>query len=729
MRSIVQGVRIRYIIAVAILAILAVSAFGINSSIISSKEQDSTIINTSGKQRMLSQRILLIIEKLNGEESTNKSLKSELIRLTNEFQGNHEKLTRNASGSILSEEQKINYFSGNPSLDLQVRMFTEKVHSAIENDQFKEPIQSFEENTAMLSQLNAVVFQFEQESKQRLTALYFTEVFIALVMLLVLLFEVRYIFQPMSKYIKQGFNDLNREKYLLQQSNEELMVFRNYFSTSSSLFCIVDSDGNFLRVNLQFSEMLGYSESELLESAFTEFIHPEDIDLSQDAMDELNREGNLRDFYIRYRSKSGAYFNIRWNAIAESANGLIYATGDDVSALKESELRLQEAKENAERANRAKSVFLANMSHEIRTPMNAILGHAQLLEKNDRLHGDELSSVNAISKNGEHLMAVINDILDFSQIEAGKVTLHKSNFSFKELLNDVISIFSAEALNKGLYLRTEIPVKLPDFVQADKKRVRQILLNLVGNALKFTHSGGVTLVASSDKNTLRVTVRDTGVGIEASKIQYIFSSYEQAEAGLKMVGGSGLGLNISRDLAKLLGGDLTVKSKENAGSEFTFSFTYEIAMEISKAPVPDRTVVGIKSTSQIPKILIVDDVQANLFLATAILKPIGFIIETSEDGKQAVDAIEWFQPDIVLMDIQMPVMGGVEATEIIRKKPGFEKLPILAVSAGVFDEDRARILEVGMNGFLSKPYLIEEMLTSIQEYTEVEYDYLLRDSA
>ncbi|NRB38564.1 MAG: transporter substrate-binding domain-containing protein [Pseudomonadales bacterium] len=373
-------------------------------------------------------------------------------------------------------------------------------------------------------------------------------------------------------------------------------------------------------------------------------------------------------------------------------------------------------REIAEQASFSKSTFLANMSHEIRTPLNAVLGFSELLQKAPNQTPEQLESLHIINTAGSHLLALINDILDISKIEAGQQKCINSDFDLHQLLRELQSLFLSRCTGKGLKMQCAHMEEVPRFIHADEGKLRQILINLLGNAIKFTDRGHIECQMHSkpledQKIKIVIDIIDQGRGIKKQEKHKVFSSYEQTESGINRSEGTGLGLAISRAYARMMFGDITFTSEVGVGSTFSLSFVVSQAEAIEVDEV--HQIVGFEQDVSGLSILIVDDHAHNRLLLQRILEPIGFTILQAENGLQAVDAFHQFFPDLILMDKRMPVMDGVEATQMIKKTEAGAKTPVVFISAHAFVNEQADIIEKGGDGFICKPFRQQELLSCI----------------
>ena len=398
---------------------------------------------------------------------------------------------------------------------------------------------------------------------------------------------------------------------------------------------------------------------------------------------------------------------------------------------KQTEKELLRSKEKAESANRAKSVFLANMSHELRTPLNAILGFSELMAHDTQTNQKQKDNLSIITRSGRHLLGLINAVLDMSKIEAGHIELEPETFELRRLLQEMDDMFRLRTETQDLQFTLDLAPRLPQYILLDMGKLKQVLINLLGNAIKFTEFGGVTLRADAEALSdgtwqLHFEVEDTGIGISADKTEAIFEAFVQVGHSSEKLQGTGLGLAITQQFIQLMGGDITVESAPNKGSIFRFEIPAEAAdvSELEQSiDEPNQRVVSLAADESDWHILIVEDVADNRLLLRSLLEATGFKVREAINGEEAIQQFKDWRPHLIWMDMRMPVMDGYEATRRIRALPGGKEVKILALTASSFKEQDEQIINVGCDAVLHKPYVESTIFTTMEKQLGLHYVY------
>jgi PAS domain S-box-containing protein len=513
-----------------------------------------------------------------------------------------------------------------------------------------------------------------------------------------------------------------------RRAEAETRKLRLAVAQSPSAVVITDTTGNIEYVNPTFTRITGYSAEEVLgRNPRVLKSGTQSAEFYRELWDTVLSGGEWRG-ELRNKKKNGELYweSMSISPIRDETGRITHlvAIKEDATERRQLSEELTRAKNAAEAANRAKSAFLAHMSHEIRTPMNAILGFSQLMLRDRALTSQQREHLSAINRSGEHLLGLISNILEMSKIEAGRASLEAKACDLQTLLDDLDVMFRARAEAKQLSFWLESVGAGPRFVVSDESRLRQILVNLLGNAVKFTREGWVVLrleVRGDSSQGLRLVaeVEDTGPGIAPSDMTRLFQSFEQTESG-RLAGGTGLGLAISREFARLMGGDLTVESQLGSGTVFRLELGVEpCPAETAQATVADLPVHRLRPGQAECRILIVDDERENRVLLSRLLTSAGFVTLEAVNGQEAIGALERWKPAAILMDLRMPVMDGYEAIRRVRTSD--EKVPIIAVSASAFDDDRHEAISLGANQFITKPFRAAEVFDCLSALLHVDY--------
>ena len=562
--------------------------------------------------------------------------------------------------------------------------------------------------------------------------------------------------QIMNVFAARAAAELERQRAnnLLAQLNQELEAkvaeqtaelrtsesrYRAIFNQVAVGINQADPSGRFVAANQRFCDMLGYSQAELLQLTHQAITHPEDIRRNQANYKQL-LAGQIH-FCLcekRYCHKDGHYL---WVQIAISilrdSDGYILsdvAVVVDIDDRKRVEQDLIQAKEAAEAANQAKSQFLAHMSHELRTPLNAILGFAQHLQHDNQLPAEYQQSVDIINRSGEHLLKLINNILEISKIESGQVSLNEQDVDLNSMLSNLEHMFRLKANDKGIDLVFQRSPELPQWIRVDEGKLGQVLINLLGNAVKFTQDGHVQVqvqfaepgiidsdLVNPEQRWLNFKVTDTGPGMTEAEIESLFAPFSQAQAGLQLHEGSGLGLAISKHLVDLMGGTIKVCSQINQGSAFSaiVPILPIISLPRADAHAPVKTNIKLRPGQRPYRLLVVDDAPVNRLILTKIFDSPSFVVKEAQNGQEAIEMWKSWHPDLILMDIRMPVMDGYTATRWIKQQS--KQTIIIAITAIAFEEERQNSVKAGCDDFISKPFHRDDVLGKVIQYLEASH--------
>jgi PAS domain S-box-containing protein len=543
-----------------------------------------------------------------------------------------------------------------------------------------------------------------------------------------------------------GFNKMIRDLRASTVSVEILQAeqqrFRDVVESSGDWIWEIDPVGHYTYSSPVVERVLGYHPDEMLGRSIDEFHDPDapcPDAFYKEICDARAIPGPVRDLVGYLVRKDGRSIIIESNAVPIwGPDGMLWGyrgVSRDVTDRHRVQEELRCAKEVAEAADDAKSEFLANMSHEIRTPINGVVGMASLLLETP-LDDQQREYARTVTTCAETLLDVINDILDFSKIEAGMLSLEVVDFEPATVVDDVMRILELRAKEKEILLFQDLSPDLPRWMQGDPGRLRQILLNLVTNAVKFTDEGSVTIEASiqEERDTsilVRFAIRDTGIGIPPDRQEGLFDAFTQADASTtRRYGGTGLGLAISKRLAEMMGGAIGIESEAGVGSTFWFTLLLERQHAASPAGAEEDDASPAAAATGVPpgidtagrdrlRILVAEDNPVNRTVAVGFLKELGFTADAVTSGREAVAALEQRRYDLVLMDMHMPDMDGLEATACIRARPEWDALPIIALTASTVGRDRERCLAVGMNDFLSKPMNVAVLERVISQWLPV----------
>ncbi|TVR09777.1 MAG: PAS domain S-box protein [Phormidium sp. GEM2.Bin31] len=476
--------------------------------------------------------------------------------------------------------------------------------------------------------------------------------------------------------------------------------------------------------------------------------HPEDLPQILEHIEAAHR-GISQQYDFRLVRPKGEIRYCHTRLEVEVHNGKatrLFGTVMDITERKQQEVIIQQALSAADTANRAKSQFLANMSHELRTPLNAILGFTDMMSHDPEIPTEQQGYLNIIHQSGEHLLQIINDILEISKIEAGKVELNPVPFNFAQLLQSLEYLFRTQIDKKGINLTIISDTGLPKFIKTDELKLRQTLINLISNGIKFTQKGEVRLQvrpkdlqsqtspdSSSGSLSIEFTIADTGPGIAPEELSQLFEAFSQTETGKASKQGTGLGLAISRKFIQMMGGDIHVSSTLGAGTVFTFDIQAQpVQLKTTSVSTPPPRIIHLSPETEPPRILIVDDIEESRLLLRSLLRNVGFHIQEARQGEEALNLWETWQPQLILMDLQMPVLDGYEATRQLRQREATDRsgtsypprrTPIIALTANLFAQEQQAATFAGCDRLIAKPFSEQELLKTIGTYLNLQYLY------
>ncbi|HRW92427.1 MAG TPA: ATP-binding protein, partial [Thermotogota bacterium] len=496
---------------------------------------------------------------------------------------------------------------------------------------------------------------------------------------------------------------------------------KHFFALTPELVVLLDLQGTFLDSNPAWEKLLGLEIPSPAFGNLQSVCHPEDVPRVEQFLRTLGKGEETKNFELRLRNQKGEYLWISWSFAHATTDPIVFGVGRDVSAERRLQQNLQQAAQKEREASRLKSEFLANMSHEIRTPLNGVMGMIGLLQET-RLDDYQEELLKIGNTSSRQLLDVITDILDLSKIEAGKMDLENRPFSLEELLSEIHTLFDIRASQKDIAFSIATDPSIPAQLIGDVPKIKQVLLNLVSNAVKFTESGTVSLgvqpVSPAEEKTLRLrfSVEDTGKGIPAEKHHLLFQLFSQVDGSItRKVGGSGLGLAICKRLVKIMSGTIGFESQPGIGS----TFWMEIPLQYESTGTPREKTPTLPNTSK-PRegirVLLAEDDPLNQKIMKIWIRNCGWHMQLAENGRQALQMADPDKFDVVIMDVQMPEMDGLEATRKIRQRESFQgtqRLPIIALTAHAFREDQQKCLEAGMDDYTSKPVQPEELKRKI----------------
>lgn len=553
-----------------------------------------------------------------------------------------------------------------------------------------------------------------------------------------------------------GFLGIGKDITVQQETEASLVKSEAQFSAAFQDApigtALISPVGQWLRFNDALAYLLGYTHTELMGLTLPEIIHPDDRTVEGAERQRLMNGviGNycleirclhqlghgiwvlLSASQVKHQQEIQPYCIIQVQDIHQrnQAEAALQRHNANLEILVEERTRqLQEAIEAAEIANQAKGQFIANMSHEFRTPLHGIMGFSQLLLKDPRITSDQQASLNTIHRSSKHLLSLVNEVITLSKIEAGMLTYESKDVNLHDLCQGMKDLFSLQAVFKDIKLQINLDSDIPPYVRTDAKKLRQILINLLGNALKFTKQGSVDCQvqwwpASPETSSpqLRFTIQDTGPGIPSHLLPLLFNSFAQDPLTRDKFGGIGLGLTLCQRFVQLMKGDISVESVEDRGTTVSFYIPVELGEPILESSVSQKTAVGL-AENQIPyRILVVEDYPDNREILVMMLEAVGFEVKEAENGQQAVEINQTWHPHLIWMDLQLPLLNGLEATQLIKAQDSDPPV-IIALTAQALESDEVKALKVGCDDYLSKPYQAAQVFDIMAKHLDITYRY------
>ncbi len=492
----------------------------------------------------------------------------------------------------------------------------------------------------------------------------------------------------------------------------------------------LDAKGKFIFVNPTASKLLGYNSNELIGKSINTTIGKHLFQKGSQQKQRLMLEAKEEQTFI---SKDEKEFPIDYVSTPIYNNETSLLEGSvvvfsDITKRKQYEDRLKKATIEAQNANRSKSLFLTNMSHELRTPLNAILGFASLLKKSENITKLEKENLQTIHNSGKHLLSIINEILEFAKIEAGKITINNQESNFLEVLEEIESMFEERCREKGLDFSFNISQNVPKYVRCDEKRVKQIFINILGNALKFTQKGSIHAYIDYKNSQLEVKIKDTGIGMSKEEQELIFKPFEQLSSSKEKFEGTGLGLAITKELVEKMSGNIKVQSDKNIGSTFEFNISLEKLDSIKETKsIENSNLKKVEGLKEDIKILVADDTKVNRDLLIQILNTYNLKTYEAKDGLEVLQICKEETFDLIFMDILMPNLNGLDTIKKLREDNYYKDIPIIAISANVFEDDKQKAYQAGAKMFITKPFEENQIISALEKFLNLKFFFEEKD--